>query len=593
MKSHHVLDVELTVLGPLLTKGGHTAEPGIDAPLARNSEGQFILPYSLVKGKVLDALLDLNTAEAFRHEWLGQCSYRGDDPERGRLRFSDFVTTAKGANATDTNRDAVIERIKIDDKSGSVEHGMLAMVEAPFGYGEPVTFKGRVEFVADDAEAKLVKDELTRAFREVPAFGAMRTVGFGRHDSDKLKLTPRRAEPTLKGTIPDSDVLPFHISLDRPLCVVGPKHNGNHFDSLPYIPGAVLKGAVARLLQEVTGHTNRVIDGTVRGFPALGAHFEKVRFAEAVPMANDATERPVVPPRSLVASAEHPEQYADAALWHDDKCKLIHDRAPLFQIDWKQKTHEAVAKEFGTTAIEFERRTRTAMDRDKGRSKDQQLFSYGLVVQTKLVWEGAIGLELVPESQRTAVCHELNELLKYGVPNVGKTRATGSIQWLKAPTAPKIGSHTPPDGEHVVTLQTECLMTDPDVLQGDGLGAAYREFWREASGGALQLVRYFAAQVLHGGHIVRRGRASGSKYEPFLVTDRGSAFVLKELDAANAKELLAKWERYGLPAAKWVQTRYGSDSSRPLWQVCPFLPHVGFGAVAVDLACHTERSKVK
>ena len=35
MKTHHRLDVTLTLLGPILTRGGMMAEPGIDAPLAR------------------------------------------------------------------------------------------------------------------------------------------------------------------------------------------------------------------------------------------------------------------------------------------------------------------------------------------------------------------------------------------------------------------------------------------------------------------------------------------------------------------------------------------------------------------------------
>lgn len=33
MKTHHRLDVTLTLLGPILTRGGMMAEPGIDAPL--------------------------------------------------------------------------------------------------------------------------------------------------------------------------------------------------------------------------------------------------------------------------------------------------------------------------------------------------------------------------------------------------------------------------------------------------------------------------------------------------------------------------------------------------------------------------------
>ena len=44
----------------------------------------------------------------------------------------------------------MIERIEIDQETGSTAGRMLAMLEAPFGYGQPVAFQGAVEFIADD-----------------------------------------------------------------------------------------------------------------------------------------------------------------------------------------------------------------------------------------------------------------------------------------------------------------------------------------------------------------------------------------------------------------------------------------------------------
>ena len=55
MKTHHRLDVTLTLLGPILTRGGMMAEPGIDAPLARDGFRRPMLPFSLIKGKIRDA----------------------------------------------------------------------------------------------------------------------------------------------------------------------------------------------------------------------------------------------------------------------------------------------------------------------------------------------------------------------------------------------------------------------------------------------------------------------------------------------------------------------------------------------------------
>ena len=150
-------------------------EPGIDAPIARDGRNRPMLPFSLVKGKIRDAFRDLRPADDPQvAEWLGSGS-ADYQPERGRLRFSDFFTEEKGQTS-----DNVIERIEIDQNSGSTAERMLAMIEAPFGYSQPVPFHGAVEFIADDTEAQAIRDALDQAFRWTPSYGALRTVGFGR-----------------------------------------------------------------------------------------------------------------------------------------------------------------------------------------------------------------------------------------------------------------------------------------------------------------------------------------------------------------------------------------------------------------------------
>ena len=156
-----------------------------------------------------------------------------------------------------------------------------------------------------------------------------------------------------------------------------------------------------------------------------------------------------------------------------------------------------------------------------------------------------------------------------------------------APTPAKVPEVPLAGPEHVVTLQTEFLMTDPNLLKG-GLAAnletAYRDFWNKASGGAFELVRYFARQALHGGFLSKRSRQNG--YEPFLATERGSTFVLRAIDSARAATALQTWRERGLPVPGWVRTRFANGAD-PHWRTCPFLPHAGFGEVAIDLECHT------
>lgn len=593
MRTHRRLDVTLTLLGPILTRGGQSAPPGIDAPLARDPFGRPMLPYSLVKGKVVDALRELRPGDRRVGDWLGLPS--GDaggsyDPDRGRVRFSDFVTDQQG-----TTPDGVVERIEIDRATGAAAGRMLAMVESPFGYGEPVRFAGRVEFIADDAEAEEVRTAVEEAMRFVPAYGALRTVGFGR--THAVEVTPAAVTPTAAGTPAVADTLTARLVLDRPLCLVGKKHSRNHFESLDSVPGSVLKGAVARLLLELAGTPG------ARGaagdpppgfrFPLTWTYLDRVRFAEARPIRVrhddrpvEDPRRPVVPPLSTVFAGE--ARYDVALL---DGPTLVGGRAPAFAPDWKYAQEEAVRAAFGWAGPPRERRTRTAIDADTGRAADQQLFSYGLVLPeapgVAFVWEADIGLHAVPPGDRPAVRAELAELLAFGLPNVGKTRAVAKVVWLDQPTPPAVGPAAVPGGLHVVTLQTEFLMTDPDTLRaaGKSLRDGYAEFWAEAAGGALVLERHFARQSLHGGYLSRRfGRREG--YEPYLVTDRGSTFVLRAKDLSAATARLSGWRDRGLPLPGWVAGRYGGPG-RPLWQTCPFLPEVGFGEVSVDLACHT------
>ena len=55
--SHYRLKIQLNLEGPLLTRGEAT-DPGIDAPMMKDEIGRFAIPFSLIKGKVLDALVD-------------------------------------------------------------------------------------------------------------------------------------------------------------------------------------------------------------------------------------------------------------------------------------------------------------------------------------------------------------------------------------------------------------------------------------------------------------------------------------------------------------------------------------------------------
>lgn len=603
MRKHFTLNVELTLKGPLLTRGGEMSEPGIDAPLARDRFGRYMLPFSLIKGKVVDAIRELRESEfqfdadwnryfpkdSQLADWLGMVSTEGSyDPERGRIRFGDFHTDQTGSA-----RENVVERIQLEQDSGAAAGRMLQMIEAPFGYNEEVTFQGKVEFVADDDEAKKIAATIDQALCWVPSYGAYRTVGFGRTQSVKTEL--QSTGPRSSGNSSASDILPFRIKLDRPLCIVGRKHSRNHFESLEVISGAVLKGAVARLLLDVTGSSERYVNEAVQGrFPQLCKHFETIRFTEARPMLANANARPVEPPLSIVTclTETNKGKFFDAAL--EEGPALIDEAAPAFHPDWKAADFALVRGAFGWSQLPRERRTRTAINPLTARAADEQLFSYGLVLPEKsdangpFVWEGSIGLEAVPQIDRAKLTNELRDLLEHGIVGIGKTRAVGELEWLSTSTPDAVGAAALPGDLVAITLQTECLMTNPQTLKANRPGVlteAYAEFWEDVSSDSLNLVRFFARQSLYGGFLSRR--ANVQSYEPFLLTERGSVFILRISNPATPRSILSQWATQGLSMPDWVQNRYARNGEA-LWRCCPFLPHVGYGEIAVDLACHTK-----
>ena len=599
MNKHYTIAVELTLQGPLFTCGGELADPTMDASMSRDRHGHFMFPFSLIKGRVRDSLKDLGNGKEVLERWFGRKNADGAfEPERGRLSFSDFHTEEPG----DPDQD--ISRILIDAETGTVKRGMLQMVQAPFGFGQQVKFAGSVTFIGSEQESKEIKQLLDHGFRWTEAFGAYRSVGFGK--VTKVKCT---CAPTAKNQSPapaNANQLPLTLELDRPLCVVGKKHSSNHFESLETIGGAVLKGATARLISQVSGCGPIIKKGCSKNFPKTCEHFASIRFAEAKPrcgLPDSAKARPIVPPLSTVRSVvkkkgedslTNTDEYYDVAF-----CKepcLLDGAAPAFLVDWKGEDFGTVFGRFGWPEVPKERRTRTAIFEKNFRAKDEQLFSYGLVLPdksnggtqlAKIVWETEIGLEKVLETDREAVRKELQVLLQWGLPNIGKTRAVGAITWLEKPRQPTVKSQAAPDNHVIVTLQTECLMTNPDDLTDDpgSLQKAYEAFWKGVSP-ELTLETFFATQSLYGGYVSKR--ANRDFYEPFLLTDRGSTFVLSHPAEGDPTDLIEKWQQQGLPVAQWVQERYATGEGGDLWQRCPYMPHVGFGQVEVNLESHWQ-----
>jgi hypothetical protein len=521
----------------------------------------------------------------------------GWDPAPARVHFDDFLAAPRTSSLR--------HRISIDGATGAARNSHLQVVEAPFGVGESVAFQGIVRFIPrDEWEAESLRAALETGLRWIDAFGALRTIGFGRVNCASVAL---RRDASREGASDLLDATESRIDLIvRPLgpfVLAQPQPVNNLFESSREISGAALKGTLAASWREYLGlaRGGQVEAGMDPERPALAAHFASIRLLHAFPgPAGGPRRRPVTPPLSLVkvksGPVGHPgrERLYDVALCSGPR--LIGGRAPAFDLDWKDRAD--VEQRLGWADPRRELRVRTDVNSTTRRAEEGQLFAYERVVPSaEVTWYGGIDLGLIPGQERSAVRRQLVGLLDavgWRLRGLGKTKSGVLLEGQPE------GSLTPAVGcaeggaERVVSLQTAALLCDPRDLEKRGgraeLHDSYQRVWTDLSKGSLSLVRYFARQRLAGGRYLHgRFRAAASTYEPFLLTEEGSTFVLEVAGSPSvAERCLAEWAEHGLPLPTWAHQRYDRGNGAADWSTCPYLRENGFGEIAVDLALHRE-----
>jgi hypothetical protein len=609
MKEHE-LSVVLTLAGPVLSRATAAGEWGVDAPMARDRDGRALLPGTLVKGRLREAWTALSVVDGNPlgldtvriADWLGIENADGAwEPSRGRLYLSDF--TAEGS------RSGLRHRVQIDEGLGAVRQQAFQTVETPFAPGEEVAFRGTARFVPRDVgEPEAIRSALAAGLRWVAGFGALRSIGFGRTLRVEVSAA-REASGAVTSTpgaeagdgAPGEGSLRLALTPGAPFCLAEPQPVQNLFRSSSVLAGGALKGALASTWRERLGlpPSGPVVPGMDPDRPELCEHFHQVRFTHGLPTLWSSRRRPLSPPLSL---AKVPKTEALFDLLDRDGPVLLRDnhgawRAPLFAIDWKESAKVEAA--FGWPRLDRELRVRTAIDSERQRAASEQLFAQELVVPApEVAWLASVDLGAIEDTPaRDRVRGQLRELLLGGLRGLGKTKAPVAVALLPpagdAEAWPRRGpasGEEPWRGRHSVLLQTPALLCDPEgVFPDRDVASAYDEVWKELSGGALRLVRFFARQSLAGGEYLHRRFLGGDVYRPFLLTEPGSVFLLaaaagREPDAARCVEL---WECHGLPLPAWAEERYRrSGRAGGHWENCPYIRENGYGEVVVDLACH-------
>ncbi|GAB4141223.1 MAG: hypothetical protein Tsb009_10910 [Planctomycetaceae bacterium] len=631
------IQLEFDIAGPFLVQSSTGGEYGVDAAALRDVNGALVLTGSQVRGRIREALVEFQQIGKVSGDkitsWLGPQlpkEWGTVDPDQGlrphNWHFTDFVAQLNVDNT-------LISRIQIESETGAVKRGALQVIESGLPIGQTVKFCSTVTLSGqgEDEIDEAVK-WLKRAAAWVASFGAFRNVGFGAVKSVKSTVTAIRAsranlitanrEPvsvlgtstTTNLTSPSGDATEpsactrrryLRIEMEEPFCIGTRRRSLNTVESLRYIPGAVIKGAVAQVVKRIYGQTGTVDLMTLSGeqLPRLCKTFRHIRFLAAFPTSEDTAGRPVVSPLSLFMDSK--DKLYDAA--HIDGPFLVKNKdlvkAPCFAPDWKEAP---AGWDSGWLNPHVELRIRTAIDSGRRRARDQFLFAQELVhplaidrddsriatgQRPKVIWRGEITLDESVTDPK-AIWDELELLFDWAVFRIGKTKARArfSFDWdsRKSDYQSNLDSV---DGRWVIVLQSPALLVDPRDLEtewtngNDATRTLYEQVFLEISGGHLKLVNQFIDQSLHGGFLAHR--CNPYDYKPFLVTEAGSCFVLEANGHADdAKTEIGSWLDNCLPLPNWATEFYGDN-----FTTNPFTPADGFGEIVVNLPRQVDQLK--
>ena len=581
MSAGHELAVALHVRGPVLSQA--TGEPtfGFDANHAR-AAGRPILPGSHVKGHlrhVFEQACAIGVPgidNAWIARWFGkssgnagESSESGFEPESGRLNVGDLVA--------DTSKCGTITRIAIDEDRGGVRRGMMQVVEAPWNYGETAVFEGKVRLqgATTEQDRAHLHDSLAWAFGLIPAVGAFKTAGFGRLGSVELAETWE----TLPATNVAIDVnaimkaggVDLCLMPHEPFLVWSHLHSGNFYAGDTVIPGQVLKAVAARWLAD---------RGLLVGKEGMLARLI-FRHAHPVPDREPETPRPITLPLSICTIHDGNEPiFLDALEDPDEFRGYASLGAVAFKPDWKTLPDEFAA--YGPRARpRRDSRTRTAIK--DGLARDEQLFTRVAVDPSGCVWRGQI---LIPPDADPGDRRAMTDLVSaFAGTSLGLGKTKAAMDWKPVPLGrqPTAAKHA--SGWRVVLQTPACLhgphaTRSPDRDPVTALRADYEAYWRDALDGAGRLVEFMALQRLAGGYLAKRYPvADDGDYEPYLLTDPGSIFLIEATETHAEDDLairLAAIAVTGLPLGS------GWPEDRRNWRRHPFLPEAGWGEVQIS-----------
>jgi len=621
MNQQYELTVRLTVKGPIISSGGGNATRGLNRIFSLNALEQPVLRGSHVKGKLRESMRELSDIlpdKIYDLHTLFGTEQEEDSPDprlqqKAAVKISDFIPEEYPANPS-IGRNT---RVSIDRKTGTSREQHLQMLEKRFESGSSTTWTGTISFFSPDQEAaQELGNQLEIGLKWITALGGTKGTGYGRLEkvSTELSLHTSPSAVSLEG---EGSAYPLCFEFIDDLLIGGQKKpNSNFVESEKIIPGSVVKGSVARFLNMLCGtnpstepisQKNTAVD---REFPFLAKYYSRLRFLHAFPALPGHTARPVALPYSAVQvePSENDLPFGDVALL-DEPVLDKKNRAPRFQIDWKENNAtETLRESFGWGTPEIINKTRTAIEEKTRTAKEEKLYTFQYLTpyqvpahddpdadKLRIRWISRIMLPELEPTERPKLLQELNRATSLGWRHMGKRDAMFRLVDIgKEASDPPFASRKSTlsqGGLAIVTLQTDTLMFDAKALAEQNsridLNAVYEDYWDKITGSSCKLLRFFARQRMTGGYLVKKLYPLYSDcYYPYVLTEAGSVFVL-ELQSPLADEALNRFVENGLSLPSQIIALFPEEEDHyEHWKNCPYVPENGYGEIIVNLDWH-------
>lgn len=268
-----------------------------------------------------------------------------------------------------------------------------------------------------------------------------------------------------------------------------------------------------------------------------------------------------------------------------EQTEIAFTQAPSFAIDWKPKDREKVLDSLGKKEVSVDRiiMLRTAIDAEKGISKESALFSLECIEPKNHVWCADIDLVNVPEEKRQQVLQKLQNILRKGLSGMGKTKAKLMIELQQEPfiqvAATDLLTLKEKATNHYIVSLTTAAKLLPQNMQISGtngdkeLETYYQKYWHQVDS-SITLKQYFARQTLTSTYYHTQMHQPSDTYHPEWLTDAGSVFVL-EINDETALKALQNCLMQGLPSF------CDNENNKPSWKNTPFLPEHGYGEIQI------------